>query len=156
LARYNESAAPVEKLILQEFYQHVTATLVLQVALRPEKKRCVVHTCPEKRLPRGEIAVASAQNYVRSGSGQRATHAAVQQSVISADTLSPRGQNLIGEFDLFLVNLPLPQVWVGFGQENDVEVDLFVLRESIKERNPVGRDNLRENYQAALHAVDSR
>src|SRR4029077_214602 len=119
--------------------------MIVLGALRPQEKWNLPNPCPGEGRPRGEIVISPAQNHFGGRSCQSGPYSGVQQCVVLADPPAPRRKNLIRKLNLFLEYLPLTQGWVGFGQEDDMQIYGLPPRECIEQRNAVGRDDLGQN-----------
>ena len=73
-----------------------------------------------------------------------------------AHSSPPRSKHLIGKTDFLFVNQPLALSAIVLRQEDYVQVDSFVLRERVEDRNPVRCNDFSNNYEPMVHATHSR
>src|ERR1700722_5158466 len=134
----------------------MTAAEVFSCALRPQTKRYSISPRPTHGLPVGEVVVATAYDEIWRCLPQSPFHSPVHQKTVSADPPSPGGKYLVGKTNFIFIDEPLALTAIVFRQEDDVQIDLTVLRERVENRDSVRCDNLRNNYEPAAHATHSR
>jgi hypothetical protein len=108
---------------------------------------------PSRGLPGGQIVVPAAQNGIGPDPVQRGKYATIDQEIVPAKALPPRREHLVRKLDFIFVNPPLPQAGIVLSEKDHMEINFSSLRQRVENRDPVGGDDLGENYQLRDQAV---